>query len=352
MLLILSIAYFGWEVWAILGVPSLSIPFGDSKIIEISSDLVANGIDPYSHKITGISQMNYPPLWINISDFFNLIKYPNNIIFVIILIFFYVVIYVDIINDTKSYLPIIFFFSGSSLLLIERGNNDLLIIFLVYLLSKNLKILTSFFYLFSVILKIYPMVLLPFILLKNKYRFFVLIPLIIYFYVIKDQLFILLNNTPKSSSTSYGTNSISILFERYLSINLNFLIISLCFILVSTSIYFYLNKKNYLNSSSEKFENLFFCGSSILCFSFLVTSNWDYRLSFLILCIPHMLSQNKIILKSFIISSIISMHYSLLHIAIGKLGSSINLISKVILFLILLTFTYDIILKEIKKNIG
>ncbi len=244
MLLILSIAYFGWEVWAILGVPSLSIPFGDSKIIEISSDLVANGIDPYSHKITGISQMNYPPLWINISDFFNLIKYPNNIIFVIILIFFYVVIYVDIINDTKSYLPIIFFFSGSSLLLIERGNNDLLIIFLVYLLSKKSKDINFIFlFIFSHIENLSNGSFAIYIIEKINIDFFVLIPLIIYFYVIKDQLFILLNNTPKSSSTSYGTNSISILFERYLSINLNFLIISLCFILVSTSIYFYLNKK-------------------------------------------------------------------------------------------------------------
>jgi len=348
ILVTLCVSIFGWETWSIFGVPSNNFPFGDFKIIQVSSELAAKGINPYLHNLDDIPQMNYPPIWIEISNLFNLIKHPNSLIFVSISIILYTIIYVDIIKITQSYIPILFFFSGSSLLLIERGNNDLLIIFLVYIISKDYKILTTISYCFSVVLKIYPIVIFPLIIIKNKFRIFILVPILIYLFYIQDSLSIFLKNTPKSASTSYGTNTMSIILERYLDVEINFIVISILFLILTASFYKFFFE-NHIRESNEKTQNLFIYGSSILCFTFLITSNWDYRLSFLILCVPYILLQKKNVYLCFIISSVIAMHFNILFLLFGKIGALINLLSKITLFTMLFSFTYHIILEKFTK---
>ena len=337
---------FGWEFWTMIGVPSYDIMFVDFEIIKISSKLVSEGIDPRNHNIDGLAQLNYPSIWIKISDFLNLHSGNNGVFVVVIMIFLYCYVNVDVINKTNSLIPIFFFFSGSSLLLIERGNTDLLIIFLSYLISKNIKYLTGFIFISSVMLKIYPIFLYPFIFFKNKYRFLILVITSSLIFWFKEDLLLSFNLTPKSSSTSFGTNSISIILERYLALEINFLIISILFILISFFLYNKFYKGKFSIIRSVEFENLFICGSSILILSFLATSNWDYRLSFLILCIPYLSLHSKKLYGVFITLSLISMHYSIEYFFLGKIGSLINLLSKVTLFILLTVISFDILIKN------
>lgn len=150
-----------------------------------------------------------------------------------------------------------------------------------------------------------------------------------------------------SSSTSYGSLVFSIILERYLGIEINHLFISVLLILTVSMIYFYVPKIKFKKSiNNDIFENMFICGALIYCSSFLVASNWDYRLCFLFLCYPYINLRTKKIHYSFVILLIISCHYTILYNTFWLAGSLINQTSKLLLFLFLGLYLFDLFYKK------
>lgn len=335
---VLTFSYFyskqGIEIWKTLEVPALSYRFGDFNTVKNSYSLYSAGYKIYDNKVLKDTTIfNYPKVWIYVSKFFNLKNERNSIAFISLMLLGYISIFFWTIVKTKSLIPTLLFFSGSSLLLMERGNTDLLIIFMVFVISLvRVKYLKYFLYLSASILKIYPVVLLPFLKNKKNNLLIISIPIILYLLIIKDQLLKISSATPMSSSTSYGTLSLSIIFDRYLKFEINHLLLSLSFAIISLFLYFSLNKK-IKKPKSSNYLNLFVTGGLIYSFTFLTASNWDYRLSFLILCFPYFyFKENKFEKYLFIISLIISMHYTILYKYFYLYGSLINQICKSILF--------------------
>ena len=232
----------------------------------------------------------------------------------------------------------------------ERGNTDLLIIFMVFVISLvRVKYLKYFLYLLASILKIYPVVLLPFLKNKKNNLLILSIPITLYLFLVKDQLLKISSATPMSSSTSYGTLSLSIIFDRYLKFEINHLLLSVFFTIISLFLYFLLNKK-IKKPKSGNYLNLFVTGGLIYSFTFLTASNWDYRLCFLILCFPYFFfKENKFEKYLFIISLIISMHYTILYKYFYLYGSLINQVCKSILFFLVSVNLFSWINFELKN---
>jgi hypothetical protein len=338
MFSIFTSSFFFWtkgiEFWKTLQVPALSYKFGDFNTVKNSYSLYSAGYEIYEKKILKDTTIfNYPKVWIYISNFFNLKNESNSLVFIFFMILGYISIFFWLIIKTKSLIPNLFFFSGSSLLLIERANTDLLIIFIVFLISVvKIKYLKCFLYYLASILKIYPVVLLPFLKNKKNNLFILSIPIALYLFIVKDQLLKISSATPMSSSTSYGTLSISIIFDRYLKFDINHLILSVSFIIFSIFFYLLFYKKIKIPNPSN-YLNLFITGGLIYSFTFLTASNWDYRLCFLVLCFPYFyFKENKFEKYLFIISLIIAMHYTILYKYFYLYGSLVNQLCKSILF--------------------
>ena len=346
--LLILVIIFGQNLWKALGVPALGYPFGDFNVVKNAFDLFSQGLNIQEVKyLKDTTIFNYPTVWIYLSEYLNLSNNLNTSIFIFLMILSYVSVYFFFIKQTSSYMPIFFFFSGSSLLLVERGNIDLLIFFMIFIISLNKKFLSELTYLTATVLKIYPVVILPFFMKKKILHGVIIFPILFYLFSIKKQLLLISSATPVSSSTSYGTLSISIIFERYLNLEINHLFISIALIISSFLIYIIFNNK--IKESSIKndirFENMFICGGLIYSSTFLVAANWDYRLVFLTLCYPYISNQKNGFKFLFNSTLLISMHYTILYDFFWIYGSFVNQISKIILF-----FTISVFLIKIFKS--
>jgi len=305
----------------------------------------------YSHITDCI--LNHPRIWILVSKLFYL---ENNYYFIFSILFFiliYILIFFYSIKKFQSFFLLYFFFSGVSLLLLERGNNDL-IIFIIIFFSLNINnILFSYlFFLIACFLKIFPVF--GFFSFFNKFKniktiFIATLPIIFYFlFTYSDNLRIFFN-TPKTGDMSYGSFAIQYNVFKHFKIEIKSIYISLVLVLISFSVYLFLKKK-FLKNLKFVEEDPFLMGSCIYICSFLISSNFDYRLIFLFFTIPCLLKLNNNFLKNISLISIClsSELYRLISI-FGFYGGAVNTLFKLILLVLLIIITVEILLRKIKK---
>ena len=140
---------------------------------------------------------------------------------------------------------------------------------------------------------------------------------------------------------SFGAKSTSIVISRFFLININYLIISV--ILVFFTLISLLPSLNILKLEFKKeptafIERLFLIGSSIYVGLFILESNYDYKLIFIIFCVPYIsLLKNKINKYSVLISMIVASNYTWMsNHNVNSLGAFINIGIKCLLFVMLL----------------
>ena len=77
---------------------------------------------------------------------------------------------------------------------------------------------------------------------------------------------------------------------------------------------------------------MFLVGAYVYVGTFFLSSNWDYRLIFLMLCVPYLMSLDDRYLRSLIsVSLIIAFNQLPLHFVLGPTGVGVNILSKLIL---------------------
>lgn len=305
----------------------------------------------YSH-ITDCP-LNHPRLWILLSKLLFLENEYFFLFFIIIFIIIYILIFFYSIKKFKSFFLLYFFFSGASLLLMERGNNDLVIFIIIFLSLNSNNLLSSYFlFLCAVFLKIYP--LFGFFSFFNKFKkiniiFISILPIIFYFFVTYLDISNIFSNTPKSGDISYGALAIQLNVLKHLHIDFKFIYLSVFLSLLSLFIYVIFKRSIFSNLRISE-ENYFLMGSSVYTCTFLISSNFDYRLVFLFFCIPALIQLNNKILKNISLISICisSELYRLVYI-LGFYGGVLNSLFKVILFILLACITLEIVLRRIKK---
>lgn len=290
--------------------------------------------------------INYPKIWIFISKFLS-----NESLFNIILLInysLYTYVFYYLIRNQNSFIFIYFYLSGASLLLLERGNLELIIFILIFLFLINKKFLKIFFLFLSIILKIFPVFALVSILNKKNILTFIYTATLalLYLLITFADLEFIFKNTPQTGDISYGTLAISKNLIKHFHIEINHYLISVSLVFLIILIYIFFFRKILITEKFTNTEN-FLTGSSIYCMTFILNSNHDYRLIFLLFSLPLILDLKNFILKFWIIISlIISLELHRLIFFFGFFGGVLNTFSKIFLFVLLSQILIDILIKN------
>jgi len=96
-----------------------------------------------------------------------------------------------------------------------------------------------------------------------------------------------------------------------------------------------------LGSHSASVSNIRFfnIGAFIFLGTFLLGSNWDYRLIFLVFCIPYVLAlQSEGLKYSVLLSMLLATNQIPMEVVAGQIGVAINILAKCFLFVALGAF--------------
>jgi hypothetical protein len=362
-----SILRNGWtNTWNMLFIPTRSPIFADMRTVQGSLQSEELGFDPQV-KNPGdpwYRSMNYPKIWIWIAKLIQLNNETNYVVFICAYILLYLICCFFILRISPSLYVLLAVFSGASLLAVERGNNDLLafvILFMGIYLSQNY--FRAFSILLATILKVYPVLLVFIFIKKTKVFILLVLMIVVYFSITAGELKIIIEgNTaltdPASLFATYGLattyqNTTQLLhlivrqpestYEIYKYIPI---IGSLLLIITLSRIKIIVN-----NSRPTIITDLFVAGAIIFSGTYIITSNWDYRLIFLLFCIPYLLNiQNRFVKHSILISILISsnsMFVSSNQIfeLIGQFGISLCIMSKYYTFIMITS----LLIKESKQ---
>jgi len=326
MIIGLLIVYYGYEnTFMLWGVPTLSPEFADLRTITGGAETLAEGIDPYIENPNDpwLRQMNYPRIWLLIahlgidqSHTIYLGAFFVSLFFVGLLIF-----YNQRLRPREIVISLIAIFSPSVMLTIERGNNDMLIFFLVALAvyfinrSKNNSAIISFIVIvLGFVLKLFP--IFSFIIFVRekgsvfqKYIFAIIIIVIVYILLTYSDLFLIFRNTPKDPYLSYGMN---VLWQAIvpMSETLSHVFRVISSFLVFSSIFVFRYGLKIADKAGENSKSIsasgFLAGATIYIGTFIIGSNFDYRLIFLLFTIPYLFDLVRVENKSISIISIVS----------------------------------------------
>ena len=298
-----------FKFWGSLSIPPQS-PFADLKAHIHFYNCFQNGIDIYVNECPLIPEgtgkiSTHPKIWLYFVDFLNLkneFLYNSFVIGTYIFYFFAISRLFFLFKNFQSRIfLLIFLFSTSNFVLIERFATDIIIFLIVYLiLNIRFYIFKFFLIFFGILLKYYPLFLTILFIERKKLILLatVIFSFFLYFFYLDEIRLIGQNIIEVALLIAYGSRTISkALF--HLSTEYGFFlnaenysffrtIIILIFFLYSFILIIvgYLNTKNYFDKSLNDLEKYFLAGSSIYLGTFIIGSNFDYRLMFLIFTVP------------------------------------------------------------------
>ncbi|MBD2289635.1 hypothetical protein H6F92_12915 [Microcystis wesenbergii FACHB-1317] len=306
VLLILMFVVFGYsQTWRFWNIPVMSPPFADLRVITHGADSVAQGLDPLVSNPGDPwgRPLNYPRIWQSLYSLGVNDSHTIGLGLGIILFFLtgVIIILPNSSNMTTS-LVIGTLLSPAVLLGIERANVDLLIFFLVALsivLSRKSLVLADVIVVFATALKLFPIFGLSLLLKGRKkqslvHSLLVLAIVCSYWFSKWSELRLIAKATPRANDLSYGMNVAWMRIESYnqsLGLLSHFICIALAFTGVCL-LFVGCTRPSILRTPNENNGSInldsFRVGSSIYIGTFLLGNNWDYRLVFLIFCIPQL----------------------------------------------------------------
>jgi hypothetical protein len=192
--------------------------------------------------------------------------------------------------------------SPSILFCVERGNIDLLVysftvLFILFLTKR--KVVSGVFLLFASITKIYPFFAIPALLTLDKktgQRLLILVAILFFIYIgfsygdLKQMALIL---EPKAD-LGFGWESFLLQLGP---LNINWNVLAVLFILMTFLLavfVFFKNEAHFSYWQPSRELNAFLVGSCIYCGLYILGSNHNYKLIFLLLCVPFLLQNIKV----------------------------------------------------------
>lgn len=294
----LLILQVDWKIlWKYFGVPSLSPKMVDLRAISGATLSYIQGFNPHNFNPGDIKGrlFTHPNIWAEIGQFFNLTNLDNLYFFGTLMIFLFIFSNYFLINKFPS---IILFFVSVSFpvfFAIERGQNDLIIYFIL-LLGIVLNYKTAFIlFPIATLLKIYP--IFSFSVFMKK-RMSSLLPLFIGFSILLSNLQeinIISKISPKTYWYSFGASSLNVLLKEFINTNTIWFI----YIFSGIIILFLISSRRFSTIFSFDLDTrnlpdrLFLVGHSLYIGLFFFTSSYDYKLIFLIYCVPYLVQKKE-----------------------------------------------------------
>lgn len=337
VVIFLSILNFGWSTtWGALGVPTLFPEFADMRTVQGALHSLNDGFDPQI-KNPGDPwdrSMNYPSIWISIAEIFSFEVESNFKIFVSVMVLIFLSCCLLLLKQYPSLTLLALCFSGATLLAVERGNNDMIIFSMLYFSVTIGGGIYALVLLFATLLKVFPILVFPAFCYSVKTIFLMLAVAVIAFLMLLPELSSIKNSTPVSSALSYGSASIARAIQFKLNFNFPSHFISILIIFtafIALKLYF-LRKRLSFSEMNKNAKQMFLVGAYVYVGTFFLSSNFDYRLIFLLLCVPYLMSLDDRYLRILIsLSLIIAFNQLPLHFVLGPTGVGVNILSKLIL---------------------
>lgn len=364
IIIIFSIYHFGWvATWNSLKVPAMLPPHFDLRFYQYGALAIENDFNPLrtSHAIwlqksilTGSELSKYFIPQFKFSHFLQLHNENYFLIFANIVIITYLVCCYKIISiNKKSYWALILFLSSGPLLAIERTNNDLIIFILLYWTAFFSNIFGMILNLLAISIEFWPSIA-AISFIKNKKKIFFLIIIILFFIYNLGNL-ATVGEPEIGEGLSFGSKFFSFLLsplqlEYTKHYYISFILVLLTFITLIRKFQFF--NLEFKKKPDELEERLFLIGSTIYCTLFIIASNYDYKLIFLLFSIPYLRKLKNIFQKYLILVSIL-LSSNLLWInslTSPKISTLFNSISKCIVFIILLNLLIRYFINFYKSN--
>lgn len=353
-----TIVNIGWTaVWKFLGIPSMTPIFADMRTIQGAIASSSQGLNP---QITNPGDpwgrtMNYPEIWIQIARTLHFQSEVNFILWNLIVVVFFLLACIYVLRKSPDFMSLIVICSTSTLLAIERGNNDLIVFSLLMGTLVVGGISGRIFLLISIVVKIYPAFVVPFLSVKKKEKIILILATTIYLIALHDQLKFISSGNSAGGPLSYGIKSTAVVARDYLLSFFGFkvalvpiLIVLILFILVTLFPAAIIVKREIV-LCDVKTTDMFLFGSVVYCFTFIFSANWDYRLIFLIFCLPWIKVQDKQIRLLILSLIIISSNYLLFNLVFPNIVAVlITTLAKYILFSVMAVTIYWSSLKKVK----
>lgn len=305
------------EMWAPWGIPSMWPPFADLRTITGASETLALGLDPLVqnpgdpwHRV-----MNYPRVWLVLAARVNPAVTPYLGLALIALFLTGLVLSVPSDLDLRTVAVLLAgALSPAALSAIERGNTDLLIFFLLSVavaISSNRSSSSSTaggaFLVMAFVLKLFPVFAMPYFLREDRRGFIRLAILFlaivaIYCALTYQDLILIHRGTPTGIAPAYGLSVLAtwIPSERFpswgpLARAASYLGAAFALPLAAISLRAgdTFPSTGKMTSAQRRTLDAFRIGSGIYLGTFLLGSNWDYRLVFLLFAIPQLVAMTR-----------------------------------------------------------
>ena len=363
-ILIFYTSFIGYPdpIWELLvGSARSGMSFYDLRTLHALPNSIAQGLDPYYYNPTDPAGrlLNYPPIWISIAQFFRFGIIANMNTFGFSLGLMAIITFLCFVKKMKlnSFFAL-FIVSHSFLFALERGNIDLLVFSIIILgvIYTDNALSFNLFITVASILKIFPI----FGLLVSWRKKMIMLPVtfaVFYIFYNFDVIKLFAKNTQEWSTYSYGFKNMILIAERFightLSLNLKLLFMSVLLLLTVLFVGILVTKKvSHFSSLDYNYKDdlSFLVGSQIYVSTFLIGSNWDYRMIFLLLTIPWFVKQIRVYSVFPLTLLFLAMNQYHLYRLIGSLGFILNIGAKYFMFVVLLSILSNYYYTSIKSS--
>lgn len=297
-----SFVFHGYErTWSSLGIYPLSPYFSDARVITASAEAKALGFDPmvYNPLLPKGVVMDYPRIW---QLLFHLgIDQKDTIYFeaVFVSLFFLgVFLFAGEINQPIAVALACGVFSPAVLLGIERGNNDLVIFFLLALslmVIRKSTVASAGVIAFAFVLKLFPVFAAAVFFKEDRGRFFKFLTGSILFVgtyciILRNEIRVVRAAVSTTDWASYG---IGVNWQEIQRLMHNPLLSKLvCYavigVLIVLCVLLAMCPRESQVAADESHIDAFRMGAAIYIGTYLLGSNFDYRLMFLLFTIPQL----------------------------------------------------------------
>jgi len=297
--------FYGYDkTWKLWNIPTMTPCFADTRVITAGAEACAKGLDPMVNNIGDPwnRRLNYPRVWqLLYAIGVNQAHTTYLGIGLIVLFLAGICLLFPSISNTTVVFIVGALVSPAVLLGVERANTDLLIFFLLavsVVAAKRRHLGSTALIFFGFILKLYPIFGLMVLLRKKRSIFIVfsalsIVFVLLYAFIKMEEILKIIEVTEKGTFLSYGLN---VFWTRvmldYPARGIYAKILS--YLVALSLLAFSLTALSRNDLPQEDLElpylDSFRAGSAIYVGTFLLGSNWDYRLMFLIFTIPQLVS--------------------------------------------------------------
>jgi hypothetical protein len=335
--IVTCIVVFGWTpTWKGLLIPTMSPVFADMRTVQGALESIAQGLNPQLSNPGDPwgRPMNYPSIWLGLAQILDFQNEMNYLAFVLLSVLGFLYCCHQIMAKSASVWVLGIVFSGATLLAVERGNNDLVVFLLLYLSATRTSLFGAVPLVLATALKIYPVLAIP-AFVKDKKTLLASLALGLGVLALMWQELVSIRSaTPVAAGLSYGAASIAAAAAMTpLKIPQSWVTVSIiiCVFIAYGGRFKIFDMRSQCHD--EHAERWFLMGACIYVGTFLLSSNWDYRLIFLILCVPYLNEiQNRESRYLMLGCVLVAVNQLALYAALGLVGLAINILAKCTLF--------------------